>query len=138
MVWKAKTPGFRSYLFRNCHSAPSFSALRGNLNNVENELTSEENEQSEHANSVAVATAAAAEAAVVAAHAAAEAVRLSTVTQFAGKSKEEVAAIKIQTAFRGYLVCIHCFLFFVFCFLFFVFLMKLFGSIQAKSLKAPI
>ncbi|GMY14702.1 protein IQ-DOMAIN 1-like [Fagus crenata] len=74
-----------------------------NLTNVENELTSAENEQSEHANSVAVATAAAAEAAVVAAHAAAEAVRLSTVTQFAGKSKEEVAAIKIQTAFRGYL-----------------------------------
>ena len=104
-----------------------------NLTNVENELTSVENEQSEHANSVAIATAAAAEAAVVAAHAAAKAVRLSTVTQFAGKSKEEVAAIKIQTAFRRYLVCIHCFLF-----LFFVFLMKLFGSIQAKSLKAPI
>ena len=77
MVWKAKTPGFRSYLFRNCHSAPSFSTRRGNLNNVENELTSEENEQSEHVNSIAVATAAAA---IVATHAAAEVVRLSTVS----------------------------------------------------------
>lgn len=75
-----------------------------NLNNVENE-------QSEHAYSVAVATAVAAEAAgaavvaapVAAAHAAAEVVQLPTVTRFAGKSKEEVAAIKIQTAFRGYL-----------------------------------
>ena len=73
-----------------------------NLNNVENE-------QSEHAYSVAVATAVAAEAAgavVTAAHAAAEVVQLPTVNRFAGKSKEEVAAIKIQTAFRGYLVCV--------------------------------
>ena len=78
-----------------------------NLNNVENE-------QSEHAYSVAVATAVAAEAAgaavaaapVAAAHAAAEVVQLPTVNRFAGKSKEEVAAIKIQTAFRGYLVCV--------------------------------
>lgn len=73
-----------------------------NLNNVENE-------QSEHAYSVADATAVAAEAAGAAdaaAHAAAEVVQLTTVTRFAGKSKEEVAAIKIQTAFRGYLVCV--------------------------------
>ncbi|XP_060201601.1 protein IQ-DOMAIN 3-like [Lycium barbarum] len=62
-----------------------------------------EEEQTKHAYSVAVATAAAAEAAVAAAHAAAEVVRLTTVNQFSGKSKEEVAAIKIQTAFRGYL-----------------------------------
>lgn len=76
-----------------------------NLNNVENE-------QSEHAYSVVDATAVAAEAAGAAgaadaaAHAAAEVVQLTTVTRFAGKSKEEVAAIKIQTAFRGYLVCV--------------------------------
>lgn len=63
-----------------------------------------EDEQTKHSHSVAVATGAAAEAAIVAAQAAAEVVRLTSVTRFAGKSKEEVAAIKIQTAFRGYMV----------------------------------
>lgn len=63
-----------------------------------------EDEQTKHAYSVAVASAAAAEAAVAAAQAAAEVVRLTTVSPFAGKFAEEVAAIKIQTAFRGYLV----------------------------------
>ncbi|KAI8560353.1 hypothetical protein RHMOL_Rhmol04G0249000 [Rhododendron molle] len=53
--------------------------------------------------SVALATAAAAEAAVVAAQAAAEVVRLTSVNRFPGKSKEEVAAFKIQTVFRGYM-----------------------------------
>ncbi|GAB4854909.1 hypothetical protein Ancab_023496 [Ancistrocladus abbreviatus] len=62
-----------------------------------------ENEQNTHAFSVALATAAAAEAAVAAAQAAAEVVRLTTISHFSGKSNEEVAAIKIQTAFRGYL-----------------------------------
>lgn len=33
-------------------------------------------------------------------------VRIVTNTPFAGKSKEEAAAIRIQTAFRGYLVCV--------------------------------
>lgn len=66
-------------------------------------LTEAENEQSKHAYSVAVATAVAAEAAVAAAQAAAEIVRLTTVPRFSGISKEEVAAIKIQTAFRGYM-----------------------------------
>lgn len=63
-----------------------------------------ENEQSNHAYSVVLATAAAAEAAAAAAQAAAEVVRLTTATRFPGKSTEEVAAIKIQTAIRGYLV----------------------------------
>lgn len=62
-----------------------------------------EDEQTKHAYTVALATAAAAEAAVATAQAAAEAVRLTEVTQYSGRSKEEVAAIKIQTAFRGYL-----------------------------------
>lgn len=62
-----------------------------------------EDEQTKHAYTVAVATAAAAEAAVAAAQAAAEAVRLTEVTRYSGRSKEEAAAIKIQTAFRGYL-----------------------------------
>ena len=68
-------------------------------------LTEAGNEQSKHAYSVALATAVAAEAAVAAAQAAAEVVRLTTVAHYTGKSKEEIAAIKIQTAFRGYLVC---------------------------------
>lgn len=53
---------------------------------------------------MAIATAAAAEAAVAAAQAAAEVVRLSALSRFPGKSMEEIAAIKIQTAFRGYMV----------------------------------
>ncbi|CAH9127909.1 unnamed protein product [Cuscuta epithymum] len=67
------------------------------------ELSEVENEQTKHALSVAAATVAAAEAAVAAAQAAAEVVRLSSPNQFAGKSKDETAAIRIQTAFRGYL-----------------------------------
>lgn len=69
-------------------------------------LTEVENEQNMHAYSVDPATAADSEAAVSAAHAAAEVVRLTTITRFAGKSKEEVAAIRIQTASRGYMVCV--------------------------------
>ncbi|GJS25294.1 IQ-DOMAIN 1-like protein [Tanacetum coccineum] len=56
-----------------------------------------------HAYSVAVATAAAAEAAAVAAQVAAESVRLAELTRYSRKSKEETAAIRIQTALRGYL-----------------------------------
>lgn len=66
-------------------------------------LTEAENQQSKHAYNVALATAVAAEAAVAAAQAAAEVVRLTSVAHYSGRSKEEIAAIKIQTAFRGYL-----------------------------------
>ena len=69
-------------------------------------LAEAEDEQNKHAYSVAIATAVAAEAAVAAAQAAAEVVRLTTVGHYHGKSKEDIAAIKIQTAFRGYLVWI--------------------------------
>ncbi|XP_024994112.1 protein IQ-DOMAIN 1-like [Cynara cardunculus var. scolymus] len=69
----------------------------------EAKLTAAENEQSKHAYSVAYATAVAAEAAVAAAHAAAEIVRLTSTTRLPGKSIEEIAAIKIQTAYRGHL-----------------------------------
>ncbi|XP_024013599.1 protein IQ-DOMAIN 1 isoform X2 [Eutrema salsugineum] len=62
-----------------------------------------EEQQSRHAYSVAVATAAAAEAAIAASQAAAEVVRLTAISRFPEKSKEEIAAIKIQTAFRGYM-----------------------------------
>ena len=63
-----------------------------------------EDEQSKHVYSVAIATAKAAEAAVTAAQAAAEVVRLTNFTRLSEKSKEEVAAIKIQTSYRGYMV----------------------------------
>ncbi|KAL9235914.1 hypothetical protein vseg_010639 [Gypsophila vaccaria] len=60
-------------------------------------------EQTKHAYSVALATAKAAEAAVAAAQAAAEVVRLTTAGPFVDVPKEEIAAIKIQTLFRGYM-----------------------------------
>ncbi|PWZ31784.1 hypothetical protein Zm00014a_041337 [Zea mays] len=67
-----------------------------------------DSEQNKHAYSVALASAVAAEAAAVAAQAAAEVVRLTAVTTAAPKmpvsSREELAATKIQTAFRGYLI----------------------------------
>lgn len=55
-----------------------------------------------HAVAVAVATAAAAEAAVAAAQAAAAVVRLTGTPSY--HRRKEIAAIKIQTTFRGYLV----------------------------------
>ncbi|KAL4576419.1 hypothetical protein LXL04_012512 [Taraxacum kok-saghyz] len=66
-------------------------------------LTEAENEQTKHAYSVAYATAVAAEAAVAAAQCAAEVVRLTSTSRFLGKSIEDIAAIRIQTAYRGHL-----------------------------------
>lgn len=60
-----------------------------------------------HAIAVAVATAAAAEAAVAAAQAAAKVVRLAG---YSRHTKEERAAILIQSYYRGYLVSIHIFM----------------------------
>lgn len=62
--------------------------------------------QSKHALAVAVATAAAAEAAVAAAQAAAQVVRLAAPGRpyHCDDLLPDTAAIKIQTAFRGYLV----------------------------------
>uniref|UniRef100_A0A0D9WDK3 DUF4005 domain-containing protein n=1 Tax=Leersia perrieri TaxID=77586 RepID=A0A0D9WDK3_9ORYZ len=65
-----------------------------------------EREQSKHAIAVAAATAAAADAAVAAAHAAVAVVRLTSkgrVTTAPVLATGNLAAIKIQTAFRGYL-----------------------------------
>ncbi|KAK4772600.1 hypothetical protein SAY86_014375 [Trapa natans] len=64
-----------------------------------------EQEQSKHAIAVAAATAAAADAAVAAAQAAVAVVRLTSHgrgTMF-GQSRERLAALKIQSVFRGYL-----------------------------------
>ncbi|XP_009777115.1 protein IQ-DOMAIN 3-like [Nicotiana tabacum] len=66
-------------------------------------LVEVEEEQTKHAYSVAASTSAAAEASAAANQVAVEVVPLTKVTKFAGKSKEEVATIRIQTAFRGYL-----------------------------------
>lgn len=65
------------------------------------------NEQNKQAIAVAAATAAAADAAVAAAHAAMAVVRLTSHGRdklFSG-SRERWAAVKIQSFFRGYLVC---------------------------------
>lgn len=71
-------------------------------------LTGAENETIDHNHdpSVEVATSVAVEPVVAPTQMATEVVRPIPVArpQFAGKSREEVAAIKIQTAFRGYLV----------------------------------
>lgn len=66
-------------------------------------LLEAESEQNRHAYSVAIVTAMAAEAAVAAANAAAEVVRLRAAAYTPGKTTEEIAAIKIQAAFRGYM-----------------------------------
>ncbi|GMY19059.1 protein IQ-DOMAIN 12 [Fagus crenata] len=64
-------------------------------------------EQRKHALTVAIATAAAAKAAVAAAHAAAEVVRLTGASQSCQRSTKQdrnLAAIKIQSAYRAHLV----------------------------------
>lgn len=66
-------------------------------------------EQKKHALNVAMATAAAAEAAVAAAQAAAEVVRLTGASescQLFRKLDPNLAAIKIQSAYRGHLVSV--------------------------------
>ncbi|XP_077252147.1 protein IQ-DOMAIN 12-like [Tasmannia lanceolata] len=73
---------------------------------TEKTLSEAEIEQSKHAMAVAIAAAAAAEAAVASVQAAAEVVRLSASSISYSPSEninQESAAIKIQTAFRGYL-----------------------------------
>ncbi|KAM7264426.1 hypothetical protein ACFE04_002109 [Oxalis oulophora] len=60
-------------------------------------ITAVEDEQNDNENSAAIASAAAA------VEVEREATRIASASRFAGKSKEEVAAIRIQTAFRGYL-----------------------------------
>ncbi|CAK8532912.1 unnamed protein product [Lathyrus sativus] len=66
-------------------------------------LSELENEQNKQAISLAFATAVAAGKAVAAAQAAAEVVRLTSMPLYPAKTMEELAAIKIQTVFRGYL-----------------------------------
>ncbi|XP_058183977.1 protein IQ-DOMAIN 3-like isoform X2 [Rhododendron vialii] len=93
---KSKSKWFGKHKSPNSGSPPATPTQ-------EVKLAKAENEQNKHACSAALATAMAAEAAVAAAQAAAEVVRLRAAVHYSGKSKEEVAATKIQTAFRGYL-----------------------------------
>lgn len=93
-------------------------------------IADSEKEQNKHAIAVAAATAAAADAAVAAAHAAVAVVRLTSQGKgalFTG-GRDKMAAVKIQTVFRGFLVsCVVCFglfcswpyLDFLFCYLLF-------------------
>ncbi|KAJ7567842.1 hypothetical protein O6H91_01G009500 [Diphasiastrum complanatum] len=105
---KQSLKGKRKWLFGKSSSSESFSHSTNNSNFSCNSETSalQAEEKSNHALVLAVATAAAAEAAVAAANAAAAVVRLTETgaTSFYGdRFREEWAAIKIQTAFRGYL-----------------------------------
>lgn len=79
-------------------------------------IADSDKEQSKHAIAVAAATAAAADAAVAAAQAAVAVVRLTSHCRgslFSG-GRERLAAVKIQTIFRGFLVISWIFLVFVF------------------------
>ncbi|RRT85701.1 hypothetical protein B296_00002612, partial [Ensete ventricosum] len=70
----------------------------------EDKVVEVENEQRRHACSAAVAPPAAIEPLVTSSEAAREIIRLTSTAKFPGKTTEEIAAIKIQTAFRGHLV----------------------------------
>ncbi|XP_038978358.1 protein IQ-DOMAIN 14-like [Phoenix dactylifera] len=91
----------RRWLFGRLKSKCS-PALPAPSPQKEPSLREVEEEQSKHAVAVAIATAAAAEAAVAAAQAAAAVVRLTGTPSSYHRSRD-IAAIRIQTAFRGYL-----------------------------------
>ncbi|XP_042003574.1 protein IQ-DOMAIN 1-like [Salvia splendens] len=94
----------KEVLYLDPYNAENAAVLPASRSPVEEaKLVEAENEQSRHAYSVAIATAAAAEAAVAAAHAAAEVVRLTAAAHGSGKTREEIAAVKIQAALRGHL-----------------------------------
>lgn len=80
---------------------PVESSTDNNVTNEESGTSTPFTEDKSHAIAVAAATAAAAEAAVAAAQAAARVVRL---VGYGRHSKEERAAILIQSYYRGYLV----------------------------------
>lgn len=118
----APTSDKRRWSFTTRSSNPAFAAAANSNSSKRRSCppaTSVEEEENglgadKHAIAVAAATAAVAEAALAAAHAAAEVVRLtsgngnSSVFQIGGSNRrwaqEYLAAVKIQSAFRGYLV----------------------------------
>lgn len=102
--WKIKQKSHR--LKKKCTQKDSEEAPIDDV-----KLTEAESEQNKHAISLAFAATVAAGAAVAAAQAAAEVVRLTSMPLYPGKTKEDMAAIKIQTAFRGYLVLKSCFIY---------------------------
>ncbi|KAJ0231397.1 hypothetical protein HA466_0300490 [Hirschfeldia incana] len=99
-----------SFTTRSSKPASSSSSKRRSYPTAESPSVNEEESGDKHAIAVAAATAAVAEAALAAAHAAAEVVRLTSGTdgRNGGESnrrwaREYIAAVKIQSAFRGYL-----------------------------------
>ncbi|KAJ7534279.1 hypothetical protein O6H91_13G087500 [Diphasiastrum complanatum] len=102
---KQATKEKRKWVFGKSSSSENSADSRSNFTLSAETSPVEAEEKSKHALAVAVATAVAAEAAVAAANAAAAVVRLTgaKTSHYAGKYIEEWAAIKIQTAFRGYL-----------------------------------
>ncbi|XP_068661204.1 protein IQ-DOMAIN 12-like [Aristolochia californica] len=101
-----KTEKRRVFLFGRLKSKKSLPAIAASSARIERTLSEVEEEQSKHAMAVAIATTAAAEAAVAAAKAAADVVRLTGTPTWQRQSdlrSREMAAIKIQTAFRAYL-----------------------------------
>ncbi|CAL9229075.1 unnamed protein product [Arabidopsis halleri] len=98
-----KKPRRLKWVFRRLKLRPQIATC-GQETRTLNEATQD---QRKHAMNVAIATAAAAEAAVAAAKAAAEVVRMAgnafTSQHFVKKLAPNVAAIKIQSAFRAYL-----------------------------------
>lgn len=107
-TWSSSSFGRDSNSDELCHNP---STIPPNLSAAEaawlrSYYTDAETEQNKHAIAVAAATAAAADAAVAAAQAAVAVVRLTSHGRgsMLGASHEKMAAIKIQTVFRGYLV----------------------------------
>lgn len=100
--WSFAKPG------KDLNVAPSVAPASTDDTWLRSYISETENEQNKHAIAVAAATAAAADAAVAAAQAAVAVVRLTSQgrgTLFSG-SREKWGAVKIQTFFRGYLVCV--------------------------------
>lgn len=94
--WQQEAPEVVSFEHFPAESSPE-------ITNDESFASTPVTEDRNHAIAVAMATAAAAEAAVAAAQAAAKVVRLAG---YGRQTKEEAAAILIQSYYRGYLVTI--------------------------------
>ncbi|KAK9726063.1 hypothetical protein RND81_05G187500 [Saponaria officinalis] len=94
---KAETKGWRWFFHKfKLRQLPASTCQQKSLRDAKDQ-------QRKHALNVAKATAAAAEAAMAAAQAAVEVVRLTDVSWLRVKQVSHLAAIKIQSAFRGYL-----------------------------------
>lgn len=101
-----------SFLKNRSHNTTSSSTPPAKVDSSNSDTPAGALDANKHAIAVAAATAAVAEAALAAAHAAAEVVRLtsgtgpgSSVSAAQASRNRQLAAVKIQSAFRAYLVC---------------------------------